>query len=55
MRKVYATAMVAGLEGLLYYVADHSNVQLQAMSSIVAAALERHKLPLVANLNEKLA
>jgi hypothetical protein len=38
--------MLAGLQGLLYYVADHSNVQLQAMSSIAAAALERHNFRL---------
>jgi hypothetical protein len=43
------------LEALLCYVADNSPVQLQAMSSVAAAALERHKLPLVGSLTDVLA
>ena len=45
-------AQLQVLEAMLYYVADRSEVQLQAMSTIAAAVLERHKLALVDGLDE---
>jgi len=42
------------LDAMLYYVIEHSDMQLQAMSSIAAAVLGRYELPLVEGLAEVL-
>jgi hypothetical protein len=39
---------------MLHYVAGHSDTQLQAMSSIAAAVLDRHKASLIDGLDEAL-